>query len=243
MARSLTLDAHAHIDPGRTRSETRAAGYVLAATLSADEAERGLARGDARIAWGVGCHPRRARAIAAFDRDRFSALARRAPLIGEVGLDATSRVPRDEQLRVFRQVLAVARELRRPVSVHPHRTSREVIDELRRARRPFAILHWWSGNADETRDAVALGCYFSVHRAVARRLVWRAVPRDRLLVESDIGYREAPRTIPARIAQTESLLAARLGVPSREIRAGAWAALADIVAASDGRWPPAFRRS
>jgi TatD DNase family protein len=212
-------------------------------TLNADEAALALGRRDARVVWGVGCHPRRARAVRGFDRDRFAKLASLTPLVGEIGLDATSRVPRDEQLVAFRGALAVAHELGRVVSVHPHKTSGAVLDEIRRRPPPAVILHWWSGDEHETRRAVRLGCYFSVHRAVAKRLVWRDVPPDRLLVESDIGYEEAPLGVPSQVATTERLLAARIGADPIAIREGAWRALAQLIRNTDTLrlWPFAFR--
>ena len=238
-----SLDAHAHLDARASVTDIARAGFVLAMTLNADEAALALGRRDARVVWGVGCHPRRARAVRAFDRDRFAKLASLTPLVGEVGLDASSRVLRDEQLAAFRGALAVAHELGRVVSVHPHKTSGVVLDEIRRRPPPAVILHWWSGDAHDTRRAVRLGCYFSVHRAVADRLVWREVPRERLLVESDIGYEEAPFGIPAQVAATERLLAARIGADPTAIREGAWRALAQLIRNTDTLrlWPFAFR--
>jgi TatD DNase family protein len=236
------LDAHAHLDPALSAREIARAGFALAMTLSAEEATPALVRRDARVVWGVGCHPRRARAVRAFDRDRFRELARHTPLVGEIGLDATSRVPVDEQRAAFRGALAVARELGRVVSVHPHKTSDEVLDELRRSMPPAAVLHWWSGNAEQTRRAVRMGCYFSVHGAVARRLVWRDVPRERLLVESDI-FGEPPAEAPRQVASTEALLASRIGATADEVRASAWRALSQLVRDTGTRslWPAAFR--
>ena len=236
------LDAHAHLDPSASPSDIARAGFVLAMTLSAEEAALALARRDARVVWGVGCHPRRARAVRGFDRERFTTLASLTPLVGEIGLDATSRVPADEQLVAFRGALAVARELGRVVSVHPHKTSDEVLDEIRRHRPPAAILHWWSGDERQTRRAVRLGCYFSVHRAVAKRLVWRDVPRERLLIESDL-YRESAAAAPLQVARTERLLAARIDADPAEIRAGSWRALAELIRGTDTLrlWPFAFR--
>ncbi|HEY6959914.1 MAG TPA: TatD family hydrolase [Candidatus Limnocylindria bacterium] len=233
------LDAHAHLDPA---ARVGGAGFVLAMTLSATEAGDAVARREPRVVWGVGCHPRRARAVRAFDRDEFDALATRTPVVGEVGLDATSRVPYDEQLAAFRGALAVARARGRVVSVHPHKTSTAVLDELRRRMPPAVILHWWSGDADETRRAVRLGCYFSVHRAVARRLVWRDVPRDRLLVESDIGYHDAPAEIPSLVARTEAMLADRVDSDAATIRTNAWRGLGALIRASSTRrlWPEEF---
>ena len=238
-----TLDAHAHLDASAPAQEIARAGFVLAMTLSADEAAVALARRDARVVWGIGCHPRRARAVRAFDRERFAKLASLTPVVGEIGLDATSRVPREEQLAAFRGALTVARELGRVVSVHPHKTSDAVLAELQRRRPPAVILHWWSGDARQTRRAVRLGCYFSVHRAVARRLVWREVPRERLLIESDLGYAEPASAAPLQVARTERLLAARIAADPAEIRAGAWRALAELIRGTDTLrlWPFAFR--
>lgn len=234
-----SLDAHAHVD---SAGRMTGAGFVLAMTLSADETTEALRRHDPRVVWGAGCHPRRARAVRGFDRERFDALALRTPVVGEVGLDATSRVPRHEQLAAFRGALAVARARGRIVSVHPHKTSTAVLDELRRCMPPAVVLHWWSGTSDETRRAVRLGCYFSVHRAVARRLVWRDVPEDRLLVESDIGYDTSPSQIPLLVARTEALLARRISSDAATVRANAWRALGALIRASSTQplWPERF---
>jgi len=212
-------------------------------TLSATEAALALARADPRIVWGVGCHPRRTRAVRAFDRERFDELVASTPVVGEIGLDGTSRVGRDEQLVAFRGALAVARERGRIVSIHPHKASRAVLDELARQPQRGAILHWWTGTLDETREAVRLGCAFSVHRAVARRLIWREVPHTRLLVESDLGYAVAPGEIPQAIEATERLLAARVGIDPLEVRSAGWRNLAALVAATGtlALWPVAFR--
>lgn len=232
MAQLPSLDAHAHLDPRRTPDELQDAGAVLAMTLSLDEAAgRANADRETPIAWGVGCHPRKAEAQAKFDPDRFGALAERLPIIGEVGLDTRwSRVPLDVQLRTFRTALQVAAKLSRPVSIHSYSATRLVLDELRRTPVPVPILHWWTGNATETREAVALGCYFSAHSAVARRSVFRtAVPPERILVESDHGWADPPAAIPCRIEWVEHLLSVQLQRTQRQVRELVWRNFGDLV--------------
>lgn len=112
------LDAHAHLDPARTSAELDGTGFVLAMTVSLDEAAQVVGRVEPKIVWGVGCHPRLSPAQAAFDADRFAELADRAATVGEIGLDTGSRVPLEQELSTFRKALKVVAGLPRLVSIH-----------------------------------------------------------------------------------------------------------------------------
>lgn len=231
-----SLDAHAHIDPARTADELAESGAVLAMTLSLDEAALVLGRRDAPIAWGVGCHPRRLKSQESFNAERFGAMVEQTGIVGEVGLDTGSRVPLETQLRTFRQALAVVAAFPRLVSIHSYRATEMVIRELR--RRPIAVpvLHWWKGSVQETREAVALGCYFSIHSAVARHTKFRtAVPLDRVLIESDLGYRDPPAAIPYRIGLVEHLVAQQFGLAVKDLRRLVWLNFARITSQTDTR--------
>ncbi len=224
-----SLDAHAHFDPRRTADELADSGAVLAMTLSLAEAALVIGRKEPHIAWAVGCHPRKLKAQEEFDADRFGELAERAAVVGEIGLDTGSRVPLERQLRTFRQILAIVAELPRIVSIHSYRATGLVLKELRRKPVAVPILHWWTGTVEETREAVALGCYFSVHSAVARHAKFRAaVPTGRILIESDHGWADPPAAIPCRIEWVEYLLAQQLKLSREEVRCLAWQNLATI---------------
>jgi len=227
----LSLDAHAHVAPSRSPDDVAMAGAVLAMTLSLEEAAGAARRGEPLVAWGVGCHPRIAKAQTAFDSDVFGALAEGTALVGEIGLDARwSKVPMDHQLRTFRHALAVVAKMPRIVSIHSFTATALVIEELRQMPVAAPILHWWTGTAAETREAVALGCYFSVHSAVARRSVFHtAVPPERILVESDHGWADPPAAIPCRIEWVEHLLSVQLKRPREDVRRLAWRNFATIV--------------
>jgi TatD DNase family protein len=97
------------------------------------------------------------------------------------------------QVEAFEAQLQLAEELRRPVSIHCVRAYGAVHDTLRALRlRVPIVLHSWTGSADMT---VALLQLPGVHVSLSGHLLRvpphkalpmvRAVPLDRLLLESD----------------------------------------------------------
>jgi TatD DNase family protein len=230
MQETISLDAHAHFDPKRSSLELVEAGAVLAMTLSLDEADKVVGRKEPLVAWGVGCHPRRLAAQSAFDPDRFADLVSQSPIIGEIGLDVAYKVPLELQQSTLRTALSFAAKNPRIVSLHSFQSTTLMLAELHRTPVAAPILHWWTGNAAETRQAVDLGCYFSVHSAVARRSIFRTqVPLERLLVESDHGWADPPGAIPHRVIWVEYLLSASLGMDVGQIRQLVWQNFSEVV--------------
>jgi TatD DNase family protein len=122
----------------------------------------------------------------------------------------------------------------RIVSIHSYQATSLIIRELRQTPIDVPILHWWTGNVQETREAVALGCYFSVHSAVARHSKFRTtVPPERILVETDHGLADPPAAIPCRIEWVEHLVAQQLGLSRKGVRRLAWQNLATIIHKTD----------
>ena len=225
-----TLDAHAHLAPTHSSKDLEGSGAILAMTLSLDEAALGVHRKELNVMWGIGCHPRFPKSQETFDVKRFEDLVKNTAIVGEVGLDTGSRVPFEFQLKNFRQVLEVVSKFPRLVSIHSYRATELVLKELR--RRPIAtpVLHGWTGSADETSEAVELGCYFSIHPTVARQSKFRTrVPRERILVESDHGYNDPPAAIPCRIEWVEYLVAQQFKIKVEEMRELVWRNLAKII--------------
>lgn len=225
-----SLDAHAHIDPCRAGSELTETGAVLAMTFALDGGAAALKRTEPHIAWGMGCHPRFIRAEEAFDVQTFRALAEKTAIVGEIGLDSGSRVPLATQLRTLRQVLAVVSTLPRIVSIHSYQATGPLLKELRQCPISVPILHWWTGSAAETSEAVELGCYFSIHSAVARQSKFRTrVPPERILVESDHGHADPPAAIPLRVGWVEYLVAQQYGIDVKALRRLVWQNFGTIV--------------
>ena len=225
-----TLDCHAHLDPSLSPGEFSSSGAVLAMSISLAEAEKSLERQDPFIVWGVGCHPRLLRYQEAFDPDIFQQYAEKALIIGEVGLDTGSRVPLETQLTTFRQVLRTAATLRKIISIHSCQAIALVLCELQKCPIDFPVMHGWSGNVAETKLAVEMGCYFSIHSQVARNSKFRLhVPSDRILVESDHGYNDPPAAIPCRVGWVEYLVAQQYQLDVTELRRLVWRNFSRIV--------------
>jgi TatD DNase family protein len=224
-----TLDAHAHINPTCKQEDLSSSGAVLAMTLALDEAERALQRTDNFVAWGVGCHPRFLRSQEGFDPNRFLSLIKQTAVVGEVGLDVGSRVPMELQQKNFRQALETIAGMPRMVSIHSYQSAGLVLQELQNCPVVVPVLHWWTGNVAETKKAVELGCYFSIHSAVARHSKFRLhVPLDRVLVESDHGYNDPPAAIPCRVEWVEYLAAQQYHVEVKDFRRLTWTNLCRI---------------
>jgi TatD DNase family protein len=212
-------------------------------TFSLDGARHVIDRDDLGIAWGIGCHPRIPKAQHTFDIRRFREMLDKTAIVGEIGLDSGSRVPMELQLENFRCILQAVAGLPRLVSIHSYRTTALVLSELSRQPISVPVLHWWTGSAAETAEAVQLGCYFSIHSAVARQSKFRTrVPPGRILLESDHGYPDPPAAIPCRIQWVEYLVAQQLRMRVEELRALAWHNLAVIVKRTGTRslFPPSF---
>lgn len=250
MSRQLPpLDLHAHIDPGASAAELERLGAVVfAATRSLDEYESVRSRRDQVTIWGLGCHPGIPDAQRTFDAAMFAELLASAAYVSEVGLDGRSKVPPGQQERVFESILEVLGAAPRIVSIHSSGAPVRVLDALERRPVRGAVLHWWRGDATQTRRAIALGCRFSINAAGARCAEDLAeIPIERILTETDhpSGDRRSPAPRqPGAVVDVEETLAQTRGVDPQTFRRQVWenfVALVDEVDV-DALLPAAVRR-
>lgn len=194
------------------------------------------------IHFALGIHPQLLPELDPRDDDRVladldAALARGgAVAIGECGLDAPSAAEgagpfaaaMDRQSAVLRGHLALARKHQLPVLLHCLRTHPVLLALLEREELPRGgVMHSYSGSADLVRPYAAAGLWFSFAGPVtyerARKPLdaARAVPRDRLLVETDAPDQtprpHRGRNEPAFLRETATALAQALGVAVAEL--------------------------
>lgn len=179
---------------------------------------------------------------------RARLLAEPTSHVGEIGLDrwviddvrpddpriAGLRIaPLEEQTEVFAWQLALAAELGRAASLHCLRAIGPLHGILRTARLPARgfLLHAYSGPLELVQPLVELGAYFSYTgyflraRHEAKTRVFRAVPLERLLVETDAPAMELP--VPhQRFALPNTADGQRVNHPAN--LAATYAALAQI---------------
>ncbi len=175
-------------------------------------------------------------------QDRLSGLLQAIPsAIGEAGLDRWYE-DRDEkqQEEVFRDQLELARHHRRPIMVHCLKAwgwLQKVLDEVGDLPAGF-LLHAYGGPVELIRPLSEKGAFFSFagnvldERKVRMRAALRAVPSDRLLLETDSPdlpppdmYRVAVKPVeghryrnePANLATTFPAIAALRGEEPAEL--------------------------
>jgi TatD DNase family protein len=163
-----------------------------------------LAVRDPRNLPSFGLHPWDVPAAPAgwLDELRRVLLAHPAAGVGEMGLDRwIEGFDPDAQEAAFRAQLALAVELDRPLTIHCVHAIGPLMDILRATalpRRGF-LLHSWNGPVELVPELARLGAYFSfsAHHFPERKAHLRdqfaaAIPRERILVETD-----APALCPA----------------------------------------------
>lgn len=198
------IDTHCHLSepPMVSRldevlARARAAGVVGVVAVSYDVASWAAVAEAARrpgVVAAYGIHPwvasegvDRGELERALDRPGVAA-------VGEVGLDfEIERVDRGRQAEVLRLQLELAAERDLPVVLHCRGAFEALLDLLddMGARRPRGVIHAWSRSPELARRFLDLGYSLGLAgtitnpRARRARASARALPLDRLMVETD----------------------------------------------------------
>ena len=127
------------------------------------------------------------------ERELLISCVCQAEIIGEVGLDGSEqyRHTREHQESILGAVLLESESCGGKIlSIHSRNAVGRVLHHIEReCRNSVPVLHWFSGTIEETRRAVAMGCWFSVGPAMLRgakgRRILNELPIDRVLPETD----------------------------------------------------------
>lgn len=235
----MLVDTHAHLhfpdfraDLDEVLARARAAGVAAMVTIGTDRetnaAAVALAETQPSVWATVGIHPHDAAEATEetfADMERLAGSARVVGL-GEMGLDFFRNLsPREDQERVFRRQLGMARRLGKPVCIHCRDAHAETLAILAEegAGEGGGVMHCFSGDVAVARRCLDLGLHLSIAGPLtyknARALpdVARFAPEDRLVVETDCPYlpphpHRGRRNEPAYMALTVARLAELRGV-------------------------------
>ena len=145
----------------------------------------------------VGSHPDDADHVDEALLQEYISLAahEKAVAVGEIGLDYHYEdVPREIQKRAFRQQMELARELDLPVIVHQREAQADALEIVKAFPEVTGVFHCFSGSTEMALELIKRGWYVGFTGVLtfknARRAVEtaRAVPLDRILIETDCPY-------------------------------------------------------
>jgi TatD DNase family protein len=244
------IDSHCHLagtefagDLEAVVARARGAGLAGAMVVLAadDPAELDRAAGVAavwpEVRFAIGVHPH---AAAAFADDPDGAARRTegaidaqplARAVGEIGLDYHyDFAAREVQQAVFRSQLALARRRRLPVVIHTREAEADTLRILAEegAGEVGGVFHCFTGDAAAAARALQTGLHVSLAgivtfpRATALKGTARAVPLDRLLVETDSPYlapvpHRGTRNEPAHVRRVAEEIAGLRGMSLAEV--------------------------
>lgn len=242
------IDSHCHLDDAcfdadrdEVIARARQAGVEQMLTIGSGDgppdleaAVRLADRYDCLYA-SVGVHPHDAGKATGETFERLTTLLShpKVPAVGEIGLDYHyDHSPRDVQKRVFLRQMEIAAAARKPILIHTREAWDDTIALLDACWKPGGlggVLHCFSGDATQVRQALDLGLHISYagivtfKRAEDVRRAAATVPLDRLLVETDAPYltphphRKVRRNEPRFIVETARCLAELRGLSAGEL--------------------------
>ncbi len=146
----------------------------------------------------VGIHPENCHDYDDTFLPRLRELARQPKVvaIGEIGLDYywAENPPKELQMRVLRDQLALARELDLPVIIHDRDAHGDILAIVKEFPGVRGVFHCYAGSAEMAKELLNMGWYLGFNGAITFKNARKApeviamAPLDRLLIETDAPY-------------------------------------------------------
>jgi len=240
----MLIDTHCHLDFGEFDSDRSAvmerakkAGieYLvnIGSSLEGSRKSVELAAANNNIFASVGVHPHHAEEVTDEVFAEISELAKQKKVvaIGEVGLDYyKSTAGPDKQKELFVKFIELSKKLKLPLIIHNRQAHHDTLDILKKTcNLPISgVMHCFSGDEKLLSEVLEMGlsvsftCNLTFKNAKRLREVAKAVPLEKLLLETDApflapqAYR-GKRNEPAYITELCGCLSELLNLPKDEI--------------------------
>ena len=237
------FDSHAHYDDAgfdedrdvllhRLLDEHHVTGIVNASCdRKSIETSKALAARYPGIWFAAGIHPESADEWNAEAEDQLleAVKAPKCVAVGEIGLDYhfDDNPPRELQQTVFARQLEIAGEYHLPVIIHSRDACEDTL-KLLKQYRPQGVMHCFSYSPEIAREICSLGLYVGFNGVVTFKNARKpkesakAVPADRLLIETDCPYMapepcRGSRCDSSLLPHTAAVLADLRGVSCEEL--------------------------
>jgi TatD DNase family protein len=199
----MLVDTHCHLDDERFEADRSKivsdfSGIIIncGTNLLTSTASIRLAKRYENLYPTVGIHPHYADSA---DEDIFSELERlttenRIVAIGECGLDFYRNISdREKQKEVFKKLITMGKERGLPLIVHSRDAISETLKILKEMGAERVVLHSFSGERNDMKEAVNLGFYIGISGVVTFKgskikEIVKEIPQDKLLFETDAPY-------------------------------------------------------
>lgn len=182
---------------------------------------------------GVGIHPHDADSMTDTSMSELEELCRheKVKAIGEIGFDYHYEFSsRENQRKCFEAQLELAKKVGLPVMIHDREAHKDTMDmlKLHDIASIGGVMHCYSGSVEMMREVIKLGMYVSIAGPVTYKNsaklpeVAKAVPSDRLLIETDCPYLtpeplRGKRNDPSKIVYTAQKIAELRGISLEEL--------------------------
>lgn len=112
--------------------------------------------------------------------------------LGEVGLDFKESDEKEQQIKNFKRIISLGKELNLPLIIHTRKAESDVIKILKEEKAKKVVLHCFSGKKALIKEGVDAGFYFTVPTNVVRSRQFqeliKIVPLSKLFCETDSPY-------------------------------------------------------
>lgn len=240
----VLIDSHAHLDNSQfnddrhesiERAQRSGISHILTIGCDMESSMKSIAIAEEydQVFAAVGVHPHDSTEINPETLIQLEEMLGHPKVValGEIGLDYfRNHSPRDIQRKAFREQIRLAKRVKKPIIIHDREAHDEVMDILieEKAADVGGVLHCFSGDLKMARQCLDLGFYLSFPGPVtypkneATRDVVRAIPIERLLVETDCPYLSpqkfrGKRNEPAYVRYTAEKIAEVKGLSSADV--------------------------
>lgn len=242
----MLFDTHAHYDDDWFDADRDALlssmpehniGLILnpGCTVETSEIAVRLAQTYDFVYAAVGIHPEYSMGVTAADIDRIRELSAHPKVraIGEIGLDyywekrsPETTPPREEQQKLLRAQLELAREVNLPVIIHDREAHEDCLNIVKDFSDLRGVYHCYSGSLEYAKEILALGDWHISFTGVitygkakkARRII-ENLPIERIMIETDSPYlTPEPERLEKKRVRNSSLFVHRVAEQIAEFK-------------------------